>query len=340
MAAAAAGTTASLGCGDASAAQVSDARLAVGFNVTADSFYDGAGKHSNVLVEATMTGGPVTALGFPKAGSAVNYLIYFGNRYLWQQYKPGTYVIKGKGTGARVTATGSACSGGSVATFNGDARSHDDAGVSDGPRQQATPRSGRCDRLRSACRSARLASPDMTDLVVCHIDDEAHQAVGDAASFFTLEALADYTTQSKGPLRMMQWQQMTNSYMQDEADIPADKTIAILNAWGTVSSTNGARGAKSIHAMPSPEMMARLCVATGMPMWINVHPQMTDACMATFFRRIASIYTTGPIYVELGNEPWNSAYWRINSAISGCCTPPPVTPGRPPALSPRRLKPR
>ena len=68
--------------------------LSVGYNVTADSYYDGAGKHSNVLVEAGMTGGPVTALGYPKAGSAVNYLVYFGNRYLWQQYKPGTYVVR------------------------------------------------------------------------------------------------------------------------------------------------------------------------------------------------------------------------------------------------------
>jgi len=217
-----------------------------------------------------MTGGPVTALGFPKAGSAVNYLIHYGNRYLWQQYKPGTYVIKGTGTGAKVTATGSACSGGSVTTVNGvpfRITTHVSAMVA--PTGDAAIRPARPASFGVSVSAAGVS--DMTDLVVCHMDDEAHQAAGDAASFFTLEALADYTTQSKGPLRMMQWQQMTRTYMQDEADIPADKMIAIANAWGTVprgdSRRDGARAAKSVRAMPSPEMMARLCVATGMPMW-------------------------------------------------------------------------
>jgi hypothetical protein len=321
-----AATAASLNTSRPASAQPAATGLSVGYNVTADSYYDGAGKHSNVLVEAGMTGGPVTPLGYPKAGSAVNYLVYFANRYLWQQYKPGTYVIKGTGTGAKVTASGSACSGGSVSTtpavrFRFTTRIAPMAAPSgDGLISPERPASFMVNVSASG-------STDMDDLVVCHVDDEAHQAKGDAASYFTLDALADYTTASRGPLRMMQWQQLTHCYIQDEDDIPADRAIAITNAHTTVNAGDGRRGAKSLHAVPSPEMMARLCVATGMPLWINVNPQMTDATMAAFFRRIASVYATGPIFVELGNEPWNAAYWAINAGYLGVLYPTPGHPG-------------
>jgi hypothetical protein len=306
-------------------AQSSGAGLSVGYNVTADSYYDGAGKHANVLVEATYTGGPLTAMGFPKAGSTVNYLIYFSNRYLWQQYKPGTYVIKGTGTGAKVTASGVACSGGSFNTAPGVPFRFTTQVT------QMTPPTGNALISPTGVNSfmvtvSSTGVEDMDDLVVCHLDDEAHQAKGDAASFFTLDALADYTTASKGPLRTMQWQQITQCYLQNPADIPADGMIAIANGYATASTTNGHRGSKTLR-LPSPEMMARLCVATAMPLWINVNPQMTDACMAAFFGRIASIYTTGLVYVELGNEPWNTSYAAINSGYLGLLYPTTGQPG-------------
>jgi hypothetical protein len=155
---------------------------------------------------------------------------------------------------------------------------------------------------------------DMGDLVVCHIDDEARITAGGTASYFTVEAISDYTTVSKGPLRTMQWQQMTNAWIQDAADIPADLA---LGATCYAANNDGSKGSKTLQGVPSPEMIGRLAVATGMPLWVCTNPQMTDAALASFFTRLATVYTAGIVTVEVGNEPWNSAYYKINHFYLG-----------------------
>lgn len=288
----------------------------IGFNVQPSSYYTGAGMYANRMYEATVLGSQsnVNANGYPKAATGCQYKIIGENAYQWWRYKPGTYVIKGTGNGATLTIYGAGFPTDVYTTSNGVAfRRTVTLPAMSAPSGNTAIRNVALTHLGLNVSNAGVAA--INDLIVCHVDDEAHIAAGGPAALFTPECIADYQTTSRGPLRMMNWQQMVNAWCQDAADIPADGAVAILNAYA--ANSDGSKGSKTLRGVPPPEHMGRLCVATSMPMWVNVNPQMTDACMASFFARLLAEYPSGLLYVEISNEIWNGAYFKVNTNYLG-----------------------
>lgn len=287
----------------------------VGFNVSTDNYYNSAGLFANRLygASAISTITNYTALGYPKAGFSCTYNIISETVYKYWSHKPGTYVVRGTGTGATVTTSGAGITTDIFATTNGVPFRRTVTVIAlTAPTGDAAVTVSRTTHLSVNVSAAGVA--DMVDLWVGHIDDESKFGGTAPADYFTAEGLATYTHPTHGPLRMMQFQNMVQSWVQDVGDIPADLMVAIPNAY--VANTNGTKGSFT-NRLSSPEMMARLCIATGMELWPCAFVQMTDAAMTSFATRMASVYTSGKIYGEVGNEPWNGAYFAINGGYLG-----------------------
>lgn len=54
-------------------------------------------------------------------------------------------------------------------------------------------------------------------------------------------------------------------------------------------------------------VLAKTCKRVGSDLWINIPPAATPALMLHMAQTLSSIYTAGTVYVEVGNENWNTA---------------------------------
>lgn len=293
----------------------------IGYNVGGPNYFNASGMMANRLFEATIIGTPtLTALGYPTAGNQAVYVVVQAGKIDWWSYKPGVYVIKGTGTGANIIVDGAGTTVNQTPALSIPFRYTFTLPTMPAPTGDGTITVTAAGVITNALRVivGTGGSADMTDLWVGHIDDEAKYGGTAPADYFTVDCINDFSHPTHGPLRMMNWQQMTGAWVQDIADIPVDLAIGNVAgaATGISCNSSGTKGTLSIK-VPSPEMLARLAVACNMQLWPNANPQMTDVCQAAFASRMAGIYTSGMMYAEVGNEPWNSAYFSINGGYLG-----------------------
>ncbi len=272
-----------------------------GWNVNGSSYYDGTSLFNNRLLESAIVG-DATAKGYPPGGvgKSTRYVVISENAHEWWAYKPGAYVIKGTGTGARIRVGGAAISEISILT-----RERTPFRVSvvlpplAAPTGEAALTFSRVGHLSVLVTDGTMP---MSDLVVVHADDEAELAAG---KVYTKDASDDLATASRGPVRPMGLMQTVSGWIKDPADIPADDSIAATNHF--IQYPGHAPGQGKFR-IPSPEKLARLAIESGNPLWVSLWAMASDAALKVFFDRLAAAYPSGDIYIEGGNEVWNNAY--------------------------------
>ena len=287
--------------GSVNAAGDSRPALKHGWNVNGPTCYDGASLYINRLFDSAIVG-ETTANGYPPggAGKHTSYVVISENSYEWWAYKPGTYRVRGTGTGARVQVSGAGITAQTLTTTAGKPfRLSVALPPLSAPEGEAALTFTHVQHLNVSVAGGSFA---MTDLVVLHADDEADFAVG---KVFTAEARAGLATASRGPVRPMGLMQSVSGWVKDVSDLPADDNVGMTNYF---IQYPGQGHTQARFRLPSPEKLARLATETGSPLWVSLWVMASDATLKAFFDRLAAAYPSGDLYVEGGNEIWNNAY--------------------------------
>lgn len=119
-----------------------------------------------------------------------------------------------------------------------------------------------------------------------------HLTAWDAGSYVNNDFKQFHSALGTSVLRTMDWNTTNNSYIENWSDRP---TLAGVNFRGVYNSCG----------VPF-EAQINLANTLNKPLWINVPVRATDGFVSSLAALVSATYTVNRIYVEYGNEIWNT----------------------------------
>jgi hypothetical protein len=285
--------------------------LAIGYNLSAPTYYSNRGFFANLLkggLKLWDTGSSTQLLA--TAGGSGAALITDRADHDLNQWKPGNYAARWPvGVECRVTINGTTTSLGTsgYGTFTLPAMPAPSDALA-----------GASDASGGVLSVAYFgANVDCSGASVYHVDDEAQILAGQPLAANVASALA---TSSVGPVRFLNMQNTNAAWIRAVDEIPSDDLWGSRRQSFTATYSGGVTvkftGYNSGDGT-SPELIGRIGSQVGRGIHLCMPPMMTDAALTAYFTRLSTTYPSGVLRIEASNEPFISPQFAGNAGYLG-----------------------